>query len=221
MMRRVFFTLFALYLISGSAMAATNCDPMSGVCHHYIPINRLPPVEAQQTMVWCWAATAQTIFRYYGHEVPQSVIVQQALGTPGPVITTGPPDVIIKMLNSSYVDANGVHFTVSTPRYSDTYGIMPGNFAALGMHANLTNSDIFQELSAEHPIFYADGPHAMTLVDAIERGGFPVGGLVLDPAPVAPIGIGPITAPNVPPVGLRPLQPYEMHGFFVAQVVVQ
>ena len=79
---------------------------------------------------------------------------------------------------------------------------------------------ILSELAAEHPVFYADGPHAMVLVSADAINGVPIAGWVMDPAPALPVGMGPITAPGVQAIGVRQLQPGEMHAFFAAQVVV-
>ena len=96
---------------------------------------------------------------------------------------------------------------------------MPGNVVAF-MQPGLTNSEIFSELSAERPVFYADGPHAMMLVAGQSFNGNPVAGWVLDPAPAIPGGMGPFTIPGVPAVGLRALMPNELHGYFIATVNV-
>jgi hypothetical protein len=63
--------------------AAQQCNP-NGLCNYFIPPDKLPHIQAQQTMVWCWAASAQAIFRYYGHDVPQPVIVAEGIWRGGP-----------------------------------------------------------------------------------------------------------------------------------------
>jgi len=211
--------ILALFVVTEPAIAAQQCMP-NGVCTYFIPREKLPPITAQQTMVWCWAASAQTIFRYYGHDIQQEEIVQAAFGTVE--ISTAPPDVIVKMLNRTYTDASGRTFKVSTPRYSDSYGIMPGNIQTQYVQPGFSNAEIFNELSAERPVFYADGPHAMVLIGGTAMQGMPISGWVMDPAPmVSTFGLGPITPPGTPAVGVRQLQPNEMHAFFAAKVVVQ
>src|SRR4051812_29317957 len=51
----------------------TSCDP-NGVCSSTIDWRRTS-ISVQQTDVWCWAAAAQTIFRFYGYDVSQADIV--------------------------------------------------------------------------------------------------------------------------------------------------
>jgi hypothetical protein len=84
-----------------------------------------------------------------------------------------------------------------------------------------SNQEIFDDLALNHPVFYADTHHAMTMVGAQGVGSNPIGAWVLDPAPLQPMSFGPITAPGVPAVGLRTLTPQEMSGFFVAQVAIR
>ena len=88
------------------------------------------------------------------------------------------------------------------------------------MQTGFSNAEILNELAAEHPVFYADGPHAMVLIAGSAFNGNPVAGFVMDPAPAFPSAFGPITDPNVPAVGVRQLMQNEMHAFFAAQVVV-
>lgn len=85
----------------------------------------------------------------------------------------------------------------------------------------LNNQAIFDILGNNHPVFYADAQHAMAMVGAEAISNNPIRGWVLDPAPVQPLGIGPIVAAGVPAVGLRTLSQQEMMGFFGAEVVVE
>ena len=225
--RYVGFVLFGLLLLLAAlpvetkpAQAAQQCNP-AGLCEYFIPAAKLPQMQAQQTPVWCWAASAQTIFRYYGHNVTQQVIVEKAFGVGVPIPSTGPPDVILKMLNSQYVDTNGQNFQVSVPLYEDQYQLMQGNLIALNMQPGFSNAQIFGELEAERPVFYADGPHAMVLVAGTAVNGNPINGWAMDPEPRTPFGAGPLADNlNIPAIGVRQLAPNEMHAFFAAQVVV-
>lgn len=213
--------LAALTVETKPVQAAQQCNP-AGLCEYFIPSAKLPQMQAQQTPVWCWAATAQTIFRYYGHNVAQQVIVAKAFGVGVAIPSTGPPDIIVKMLNSQYVDTNGQSFQANTPFYEDQYGLMPGNFTALGMQTGFSNAQILSELAAEHPVFYTDGPHAMVLVAVTAVNGNPIAGWAMDPEPRTPFGAGPLADNlNIPAIGVRQLAaPNEMHAFFAAQVVV-
>ena len=57
---------------------------------------------------WCWAACIEMIFRYYGHRVPQSRIIEETWGK----ITNMPelPDQILSALNRQWTDENGETF---------------------------------------------------------------------------------------------------------------
>ncbi len=195
-----------------------TCDT-AGDCTYFVKYAQLPKVTAQQTIVWCWAASAQTIFSFYRHAVSQTTIVEKAYGNAA--VATGRPDAMLKMFNTSYTDAAGATFKVSTPKYFDRLGMLDGT-AMMGMgQPNLSNENIFDDLGNDHPVFYADCQHAMAMVGAEAVNGKPVRAWVLDPAPTQPVGIGPIVAPGVPAVGLRTLSSQEMQGFFAAEVVVQ
>jgi hypothetical protein len=128
---------------------------------------------------------------------------------------------MLKMLNTSYTDAAGATFKVSTPKYFDRLGMLDGT-AIMGIgQPNLSNQGIFDDLGDDHPVFYADNQHAMAMVGAEAANGNPLRAWVLDPAPIQQVGIGPIVAPGVPAVGLRTLSAQEMQGFFAAEVIVQ
>ncbi|HLZ02761.1 MAG TPA: hypothetical protein VKR55_11495 [Bradyrhizobium sp.] len=199
-----------------------NCDPGGQHCTYFVNFDKLPKVTAQQTIVWCWAAAAQTIFSFYGHAVPQATIVQKAYGTVQ--IATGQPAAMLRMLNTSYTDAAGTTFNVSTPRYFDKLRMIDGtalmNFS--NIQPTLRNQSIFDNLGSNHPVFYADAQHAMAMVGAEAVNTDPQRAWVLDPAPLQPTSnMGPIVAPGVPAVGLRTLSRQEMMGFFAAEVVIE
>lgn len=224
-MRYVLALVALLLLDASSAKAWKDCPSarlgaMPGQCDTYIPLPKLPIIEAQQTIVWCWAAAAQAIFRYYGYDVDQSVIVMRGYGSV--VVTTGHPIAMLRTLNHDYVDKNGKKFNVRTTSHHDAYSWMTGDaFAASLVKVQLTNKTIFEELANDRPIFYASTNHAMALVGASFVGSYyPIAGFVLDPAPLISVGTGPITVPGIPAKGLRQLHPSEMTSYFAAAVEV-
>ncbi len=64
----------------------------------------------QHQSQWCWAASVEMVFRYYGYYIPQGTIVQQTWGTIGNM--PGQPNDVLRTLNRSWIDANGKAFSV-------------------------------------------------------------------------------------------------------------
>ena len=200
----------AAALCSSTPALTQTCWPWVAPTTHALPVANVPLIDAQQTQVWCWAAATQAIFRAYGHQVSQSMIVSKAFN--GMVIpSTATPDVMLAVLNAQYTDNAGVPFTASTPRYVDNFGVLPGGFKAFAMQPGLTNPEVYAELDAGRPVFFADRQHAMVLVALTERCGVPLSAVVLDPEPV-----GGVFRPGVPAIGPRLLAPNDMLGFLVA-----
>jgi hypothetical protein len=195
---------------------------MPGVCDSYIPQNKLPFVEAQQTNVWCWAAAAQVIFKYYGYDVSQATIVNRGYGTTNPPITTGAPIAMLRTMNTTYVDNNGNKFTVRTKKHHDKYSWLVGDPWTASLQTGVTLAEIHAELDNERPVFYGSQTHAMVLVGSRHFNQNPMVGWVLDPAPAYPqfLPPGPITMPGVQSIGLRPLSQPEMQAYFIALVEV-
>lgn len=100
-------------------------------------------VNGQHMNQWCWAASIETIFRYYGYIVPQELIVQQTWGAI--VNLPGQPNQIMNDLNKVWVDKRGRRFKVS------------GNiFSANHMTAA-------EDLSKNRPLIIGTLGHAMVL----------------------------------------------------------
>ena len=211
--------LAAQMLLPCVASAQRDCDG-TGICRSFIPGENLPTIQAQQTFVWCWAATTQALFRYYGYDVSQQEIVARAFGTI--TVSTASPATMLRILNSNYTAADGRHFSVRTSRHFDSMSWLIGDPTTASLQTGLTSPEIFESLANERPVFYGDLNHAMLLVGAVHQGPVPLWGQswVLDPTPVSPFPPGPITMPGGRAVGLRALQPVEMNAFFAALVQV-
>ena len=179
-----------------------------------IPPSKLPVIRPQLTMVWCWVASAQAIFEFYGHDVDQTQIVTQVLGSP--VVTTANAPIMLSMLNNTYTDRAGKLFSTRTPQIWDAFSWLSANpffMQRLGAKP-LDNTGIRNALAAGRPLLIGTSHHAMVLVGmAYRQVGpriLPQQALVLDPAPT-PLGSA---------TGLRPLLANEMTAYFAADVVV-
>jgi hypothetical protein len=128
---------------------------------------------------------------------------------------------MLRTLNADYIDNSGKKFRVRVKKYHDAFSWRVGDFGTASMQTGLPLPEIYQELDAERPLFYASSTHAMVLVSARHTPWGPIDGWVLDPAPSVNLpGSGPITDPRIPAVGLRRLAPQEMTAWFIATVEV-
>jgi hypothetical protein len=192
---------FLALLLVGGTVSVTHsagwCDA-TGFCRAYISKNPVP-VAAQETPVWCWAASLEMLFAYYGHPVSQSTIVTRYFGAAVPV--TGNPWVLSDALNNTWVDQNNRQFRVSS-RITDRY---------YGTRSEVNNTDIIAALKSETPVFYADTTHAMILVQAdyypVYGVPYIVGGGAIDPWPAT--------------LGFRLLQQNELTALFVGIPTIQ
>jgi hypothetical protein len=100
--------------------------------------------DTQHASEWCWAASIEMVFRYYGHNVPQERIVQETWGSIVNLPATSPL-VILRDLNRSWVDDDGMSFRVS----GTSYGANPVTAA--------------QDLAADMPLIIGTMGHAMVL----------------------------------------------------------
>lgn len=100
-------------LIPKSLMAEENCvqlTPLISRCTDGIPAGRLNAVQAYQQMPeWCWAASIQMLFTYWGHPVDQKRIVKETWGSI--VNMPGQPQQLLANLNRRWTDDNGDKFT--------------------------------------------------------------------------------------------------------------
>jgi hypothetical protein len=99
--------------------------------------------DTQHASEWCWAASIEAVFTYYGHPVRQQEIVQTAYGRI--VNMPGYPSEIVSLLNRRWVDDYGRPFNVQATTYS----------------ANTVTAA--QDLAANHPLIVGSLGHAMVL----------------------------------------------------------
>lgn len=136
---------------NSSANALLSCSPYnfqgiqqceSGVASSLANISAAA-TGGQHMNQWCWAACIEMVFKYYGLNIPQSIIVQQTWGQI--VNLPGQPSQILANLNRPWVDLNGRRFFVS----GDAYSANP-----------ITAS---QDLSQNMPLIIGTMGHAMVL----------------------------------------------------------
>lgn len=72
-------------------------------------------VGGQHMSQWCWAASIEMIFRFYGYVVPQADIVRLAWGSP--VNLPGSVAQLLGSLNLVWIDAHGRRFRVESRLY--------------------------------------------------------------------------------------------------------
>lgn len=100
-------------------------------------------VGGQHLSQWCWAACIEMIFNYYGFDVPQERVVQDAWGAV--VNLPGQPQQILASLNRTWTDENGRNFAVA----GDVLSANPITAA--------------QDLSQDMPLIIGTMGHAMVL----------------------------------------------------------
>jgi hypothetical protein len=90
---------------NGGGESSTACSPTDPSCGAPTPAvtarTLLVPFVPQQTQLWCWAATSEMIFRYYGRPIAQCQLVGVytgrstcCLGDPACVVAGGSMQVI-------------------------------------------------------------------------------------------------------------------------------
>lgn len=122
----------------------------------------------QNLSQWCWAASMQAIFAYYGYNIPQHVIVSQNFG--GIVNMPATKAQMYKALNRQYQDQYGNYFTVTATSYNVNY---------------VTASNL---LANDRPLIIGTMGHAMVLTSLtynrdINGNGQIIDAIVRDPWP--------------------------------------
>jgi len=155
----------------GAALQCGGPMPPYGIqsCVAGIPEDRMNMVFAyQQASEWCWAASIQMVFAYWGHVLSQQEIVRQTWG----VLTNMPaqPGQLVADLNRRWIGSSGEAFTSAADVFSAN-----GATAA-------------QDLAGEMPLIIGSLGHAMVLTavsyDRAPNGaGSVTGALVRDPWP--------------------------------------
>lgn len=128
--------------------------------------------SVQETEVWCWAASIQTILRHYGIERSQASIVQATYGLVGRYPARD-PNVYVPMLNGFSMGSDGsIAFTQAS---------MAGTW--------ISSAALAQELNSGHPVlvWHRSGPNAAHVVVLFEAGfhpnGYPIYYRYWDPYP--------------------------------------
>lgn len=154
-----------------------QCTPydMNGIQHCMAGIESgildVTANDRQHATEWCWAASIEAVFSYYGHTVSQEEIVKQMFGSV--VNMPGQPNVILSALNRTWTDDNGNTFQVTANSISAT----PATAA--------------QDLSTDNPLIIGTLGHAMVLTaleynhDSYGRGNV-TSAIVRDPWPYNP-----------------------------------
>jgi hypothetical protein len=100
--------------------AGQTCTPLTPFisrCTAGVPTENLDPVQAFQEMPeWCWAASIEMLFTYWGHPVDQERIVKETWGSV--VNMPGQPQQILADLNRRWKDDNGDAFTSRADPYT-------------------------------------------------------------------------------------------------------
>lgn len=153
--------------------------------------------DTQHASEWCWAASIEMVFRYYGHNVSQERIVAETWGGIVNLPATSPL-VILRDLNRPWTDDDGNSFRVSGTSY--------------GANAVTAAQDLAQDM----PLIIGTLGHAMVLTalsynrDVYGRGAV-TSAVVRDPWPY----------PGLPD-GRRVLSPQEWFSTsFLARIRVQ
>ncbi len=150
-------TIMVVLITRSSPARASTCAPTVGgqSCASGLPnsLFLVTAYKAQRKDQWCWAASEEMVFRYYGHPVDQSEIVSAVYGSPVN-LPSGPYINIVNELNRTYTDDNGVPFTVSTTDVTSA-------------------TDLIAALDAGQPVIVTSSHHVMVLTGL---------GFTLDPA---------------------------------------
>lgn len=144
-------TVGSSFLLPRLAFAGQSCGPVvpPGVQQCDVGIDSkiayimAASVGGQHASEWCWAACIETVFRYYGHRVPQERIVSETWGSI--VNMPGQPQQILSDLNRDWTDVDGNIFQVE----GDIYSANP-----------ITAS---QDLAQDMPLIIGTMGHAMVL----------------------------------------------------------
>lgn len=99
--------------------------------------------DTQHASQWCWAASIQSVFSYYGYDLPQEKIVEETWGSI--VNMPSQPQQILAALNREWTDTNGNKFYVE------------GN----SFNANAITAA--QDLANDQPLIIGTLGHAMVL----------------------------------------------------------
>ncbi|KND52016.1 MAG: hypothetical protein ABA06_02005 [Parcubacteria bacterium C7867-001] len=170
--------LGATLLFPKKASAEYRCVPgyYGPQCVAQVPMDSIAANYSQQFQSqWCWAATISMLFRYYGYEVSQERIVEQAYGS---LVNMPATDLTMtRAMNRRWISDDGEEFTSRVVRLMD---LSSGIIA-------IDNTYIVNSLAQDRPLVMGARGHAVLLteIEYIGGGYQPniTGGGVLDPWP--------------------------------------
>jgi len=143
-------------IAASPVQAYNNCQvmPFGQLCEAGVNLpTMIEAYDPQHMSQWCWAASIEMVFRYYGYQVSQQTIVQQTYGFVGNIpAVTGMA--ITRNLNRTWTDETGRRFRVSVR------GLYDADANILG----ITDPQIVNALMNEQPLLFGNRSHAMVLV---------------------------------------------------------
>lgn len=140
-------------LLSRAARAAESCGPGSpwqpSICIAQVDLSDVP-YEPQRESQWCWAASTQIIFGYYGYDVSQETIVRTVYGrlVNLPSFNTV---TISRLLSREWEADDGSRFRC---QIDGLYDFFAGVVA-------MNNFSIINALRNDRPLYYCNRSHAM------------------------------------------------------------
>jgi hypothetical protein len=138
-------------LISSRLLADLQCTPYNSAgfqtCEVGINSELIPVTAPQKMPEWCWAASIEMVFRYYGFRVPQERIVKETWGDV--VNMPAEPAQILQDLNRQWTDEDKKTFTASGESYD----------------ANPVTAS--QDLAQNMPLIIGTLGHAMVLTELL------------------------------------------------------
>ena len=182
MNRRAFVTSTVAVAL-GRLLRAQQCALIApGVvgCRTEISINQVYlAATLQQCPEWCWAASTEAIFKFFGHKIDQKAIVTATYGQVA-CIGAQKPIQIAQALSRKWTDDNGNDFRL---RITAAYDPLSGVNA-------INNSIIVNEINNGRPLIYCNTHHCMVICGVDYRPSL-TGPLidavgVMDPWPLSP-----------------------------------
>jgi len=137
-----------------------DCNP-AGFCAAGIErAQYMPHARYQQTPVWCWSASLESLFSWYGANVPQASVVSQVYGAVVPA-SSGDPHMLVHELNRSYTSLGNGTVNIRSRFFSVDLGIQ-----------QIGNTDIVNAMRAGKPCIHCTVSHMMVMI-GVEYNSYP------------------------------------------------